>query len=79
MCELKYITPETDLTKIEPNDWDVVVGERGYQVYRVPGYVHTIASRSGNNEYWCCPVGTKPTHKNLIPFDGEPIVWGVHF
>lgn len=79
MTELKYITPETDLTNIESVDWDVEVGDRGYQVYRVPGYVHTISSRTGNNEYWCCPVGTKPSFKSLIPFDGEVINWGVHF
>jgi hypothetical protein len=77
MCELKYITPDTDLTNIKPIDWDVVVGNHKYQVYQVPGYIHSISSRSGNNEYWCCPYMETPTVDNLIPFDGEPVTWGV--
>lgn len=74
----RSIEKDTDLSFLrKPIGWDLEINGEPFDVYSVPGYYHTIGGRYGNNDYWCCPAGVKPTYKNLIGFCGEAPTWGI--
>lgn len=81
MVEMKYLSKDTDFSTLEMHkvNWDVVINGTPYQVYDIPGYVHTIGGRWGNNSYWCKPLldGEEPSYKNMIQFNSEPVNWGL--
>lgn len=81
MVEMKYLNKDTDFSTLEMHkvNWDVVINGTPYQVYDIPGYIHTIGGRWGNNSYWCKPLldGEEPSYKNMIQFNSEPVEWGL--
>jgi len=78
MSYFKLIQSDEDLKEIEPLDWDVVVEGVQYRVYRVPGYVHTIGGRWGDNDLWTCRRDVAPHVETLIPFRADdPVCWGI--
>lgn len=81
MSEIKLITENTDISKLEmfKFDWDVVIGSFPYQVVRIPGYVHTIGGNRGENDLWMYPRDVKPDYRNLIQYnlDGCGVCWGI--
>ncbi|MED3549982.1 hypothetical protein [Cytobacillus praedii] len=80
MADIKLIDENTDLSKLrKPLGWDLEIKGVPYDIYRVEGYVHTIGGKYGENCYWACPMGEKPTYENLIEFGGEAPTWGVTF
>lgn len=80
MTEIKLISENTDLSKIEMHeyDWDAVINDEPYKVYSIPEYVHTIGGRYHDNCLWCCPRNEEPTYYNLIPFNGEAPTYSIH-
>lgn len=58
-------------------NWDLVIGDKLYNVYRIPGFIHCIGGKYGENDYWCCPRNEEPTYENLIEFYGEPVRWAI--
>lgn len=80
MADIRLIKPDTDLSKYRPLPWDVVIHNRPYYVIDVPGYVHTIGGRFGENSYWAYPRDEKPTYENTIEFDCNHVVcWGIRY
>lgn len=80
MAKIKLIDENTDLSHLKkPIGWDLEVKGVPYDVYRVDGYNHTIGGKYGENCYWACPEGEKPTFENLIGFNGDAPTWGVIF
>jgi hypothetical protein len=80
MAEIKLIEETTDLSQLrKPIGWDLEVKGEPYDVYRVDGYIHTIGGKMGENNYWACPAGERPTFENLIEFNGDAPTWGVMF
>lgn len=51
MYEIKLVDRDTDLSKLKPLDWDVVINNRPYYVVKINGYVHTIGGHWGENDY----------------------------
>lgn len=48
MANLKLIKKDTDLTGVlHPIDWDAVLYDKEYQVYRADGFVHSVGGRWG--------------------------------
>ena len=80
MADIKLISEDTDMSKVKMYelDWDVSVNGKQYKVYRVPGFIHTLGGRWGENDYWACPRNENPTVENLWEFDGEPVRYGVY-
>lgn len=74
--DCKLITKETDLSNINKMGWDTYLKEQPLDVYKVNGYYHSIGGKWGNNDYWACPRGEKPTYNNLMEFSGEVCNWG---
>jgi hypothetical protein len=70
--EINLIDKTIDLSKFELDkyDWDVDVNGNKYDLYRIPGFVHTISGKRGANDLWCCPHGETPTVDNLIEYNG---------
>lgn len=80
MTQNKLIDETTDLSDLKkPYGLDLEVNGVPYDIYIVEGYVHTIGGRWGENSLWACPAGEKPTHENLIEFNGEAPTWGITF
>lgn len=77
MCEIKLITRETEFKGIELMPWDSCHNDVELHVYRIPGYIHSIGGKWGNNNYWCCKRGEKPTYENLYEFSGNVCNWGI--
>lgn len=84
MEEIRYITKDTDLSKIlHELSWDIVVaGEKykGFFVYdedpETGAIIHYNHSLGSDNDYtWCCPRDEKPSFENLIGFNGIPCRW----
>lgn len=78
-AEIRLINENTDMSKVEIHylDWDCVMHGQEFQILRIPGYVHTIGGRYGENDYWAVPRGVEPTNRNLYEFDGEAPTWGI--
>lgn len=80
MTNIKLITPDTDLSNCRLLPWDVVIHNRPYYVIDVPGYVHTIGGRWGENSYWAYPRDEQPSYDNLIEFSCDHVVcWGIRY
>lgn len=82
MTDIKLIKKETNFEelKMRKMDWDVVIGNRPYQVVRIEGYVHTIGGKWGDNNLWAYPRNEEPTYDNLIEFGSDsPVMWGIKF
>lgn len=80
MYEIKLVDRDTDLSKLKPLDWDVVINNRPYYVVKINGYVHTIGGHWGENDYWAYPRDEKPSYKNLIEFTSDEVVcWGIKY
>lgn len=77
MTEIKLIKKNTDLSILQPLNWDVVMNGKPFQVYRAPGFVHSIGGHWGENDYWACPYGEDPTYENLVEFSGYAVAWGI--
>jgi hypothetical protein len=77
MRDIKLITKDTDLSNIYMLDWDTYCNGIYYDVYNVDGYIHTIGGKWGENSFWACEKGEKPTFENLIEFGGEICSWGI--
>ena len=72
------IKKDSDISHIEYLDWDVVVKDQRYDVYRITNFIHTIGSTHGGaNDLWCCEEGEIPTFENLIGFNGRSVQWGI--
>lgn len=77
---IKLIKKDIDLSNIgQPMGWDLEVGGKPYDIYRVGGYIPTKGGDFEIKCYWACPAGEKPTYENLIAFDGDAPSWGVTF
>lgn len=79
MGKIKLIDKNTDLSRLKPIGWDLVIGDIPYDVYHVDGYFHTIGGRHGNNCFWACPAAEAPTYINMVQFNGEAPAWGIAF
>lgn len=83
MADFKMVSTDADIEVVKrcrPIDWDVVIQGRPYYVVRVPGYVHTIGGRFGDNDYWAYPRSEEPTLSNILEFDADTIVcWGIRY
>lgn len=80
MTDIKLIDENTDLSNLKrPIGWDLEIKGIPYDIYRVDGYNHTIGGKYGENCFWACATGEKPTHENLIEFNGDAPTWGVTF
>lgn len=80
MTEFKLIKKDTVLPLLYNLDWDVVINQRPYYVTRIPGYIHTIGDRYGENDYWAYPRDEKPCYENLIEFTADtPVCWGLTY
>lgn len=77
MAHIRLVDKDLDLTTLERVDWDVVCHGIEYQVYRVPGYVHSIGGRWGENDYWAAPRNESPTRKNLVEYCGCGPTYGI--
>jgi hypothetical protein len=80
MGEIKLIDKNTDISalKMEKYRWDLVVGNRPYQVVNIEGYVHTIGGKWGENSMWCYPRDEEPSYHNLVEYDGSGAAdWGI--
>lgn len=79
LIKIKLVDENTDLSNINPIDWDVVIKGQPYYVCRLEGYYHSIGGTYGNNCYWCYPRNEHPTFENLLQFNGAPVRWGFTF
>lgn len=79
MPNFKLISAETDLDSMDlvPLDWDAYVGDIPFHVYRIPGFVHSIVHKFGENDYWACRRNEKPTYHTLIKWNGYAPYWGI--
>ena len=77
MIETKLIKKDTDLSNISRMNWDTYWKDTPLYVYRVEGFYHSIVGRWGNNDYWCCRRGEKPTYETLMEFSGHTCNWGI--
>lgn len=78
MSEIKLINKDTILPKLTPFDWDLVIHGNLYYAVKIPGYIHTIGGRWGDNDIWAYPRDEEPSYKNLVEFDAEsPVCWGI--
>lgn len=77
MGDIKLITKYTDLSKVklEKIEWDAWYKITPLDVYRIPGFVHSIGGGWGENNYWCCKRGVNPNHETLMEFNGAPCQW----
>lgn len=75
MVSCKLITKDTNLSGIIKIGWDTYLNNEPLEVYHVDGHYHSIGGKRGNNDYWCCPRGEKPTFNNLMEFSGEACNW----
>ena len=68
--EIQLIDEKIDVSKLEliPYDWDIDVNGVKYDLYRIPGFAHTIGGKYGIYDLWACPRGETPTNKNLIEY-----------
>ena len=80
-ADIKLIDKDTDLSQVNMSklDWDIEVHNRPHDVYRLEGFIHSIGGHWGENEYWCCPRGEKPTYDNLMEFNGHVVQWGIEY
>jgi len=76
MYEIKLINKNSDLSKINRLEWDVVVNDEEYYVYHCPGFIHSIGGKRGYNDYWCCLRKENPSFETLREFNGESCRWG---
>jgi len=80
MAEINLIDEKTDLSQLKkPYGWDLEVKGVPYDIYRIEGYNHTIGGKWGENCFWACPSGEKPSFENLIEFNGDAPTWGISF
>lgn len=82
MSEFKYINKDTNISELEMHimPWDVIIHNRPYYAVRIPGYVHTVGGRFGNNDYWAYPRDQEPNYNNLIEFSCDNVVcWGIKY
>lgn len=79
MASIKLLDDKTDLSTIQMTelDWDVNVKGTEYRCFRIPGHIHTIGGKYGENDYWVCPREEEPSVKNLIEFDGKPVRYSI--
>lgn len=77
---MNFKSPKTqeDLKGISPVSWDACIGNVLYDVYDLPGFMHTQGGRYGDNCYWACPRYKEPSVSNLIGFNGRACNWGVN-
>jgi len=78
MGNFKLISKETDFENLKMYmiGWDAFCKGTNLDVYQIDGYMHTQGGKWGENCYWACPRGEKPTYENLHQFNGEPCSWG---
>lgn len=80
MTEIKLITKDSVLPTIKLLDWDVVINDRPYYAGYIPGYVHSIGGRWGENDIWAWPRDEDPCYENLVEFScNDPVCWGIEF
>ena len=61
-------------------NWDVELHGKPYQVIEVDGFVHTISSRYGENDYWAYPLDEELSYDNLVEFNGHRgACWGINY
>jgi hypothetical protein len=78
MSDIKVLKKDTDFSKIKmyKMNWDTLIYNDLYDVYRVEGYIHSIGGRMGENDLWACKRGEIPTYQNMLQFSGEACCWG---
>lgn len=76
MADIHLIKKDSKF-KAHKLNWDLVIKNKPYDVYRIPGFIHCIGGKYGENDYWCCPRDEEPTYDNLIEFNGEPVRWAI--
>ena len=81
MQSIRLIDRDTDISKLKIHKmyWDTVINGEPYFVVLIEGYIHTIGGKYGNNNLWAYPRNEKPSFKNLIQFDGEPVCLGINY
>lgn len=80
---IRLIDEETDLSKVKPLPWDLVVHGVPYYVAHVDGYVHTVRYHDGGEQaidLWCWPRNEKPAYENMAEYTlTEPVSWGIEY
>ena len=79
MCEIKLLDDNFDYSSLKPLDWDLVIHDVPYFVYRVDGYYHSLGGRNNNNDNYCCSRSEIPSKDTLIEYDNRfgPVNWGI--
>ena len=80
MAKIKLIKEDSILPPLRHMEWDVMVGSIPYYVVKIPGYVHTIGGKYGENDLWAYPRDKAPTYETLIEFDcDQPVACGIQY
>ena len=77
--EIKLFDKNSIIPEYKALNWDVVINDIPYFVAHFRGYVHTIGGRWGENDLWAWPRNSTPNLSNLLPFNGEPVSWGIDY
>lgn len=77
-CKSLKTDSKLDYNDLHPMKWDTYVDGEPVDVYSVGDYYHTIGGRYGVSNLYACPRGKLPTSKNLVPFNGEAVDWGMN-
>lgn len=79
-ADIRLIQKGTALPPLIPMDWDVVINGIPHYVVSIPGFVHTVGGRYGENDLWAYPRDKAPTYKTLVEFNCEsPVAWGISY
>lgn len=80
MSDICLIQKDTVLPSLIPMDWDVIINGMPHYVVKIPGYVHTIGGRYGENDLWAYPRDKAPTYETLVEFECDnPVSWGIRY
>jgi hypothetical protein len=77
MAEIKLINKDTNLKNIQIEwiRWDAYYGIIPLTIYKIPGYIHSIGGKWGENDYWCTKRGLDVNYETLMEFNGSPCNW----
>jgi hypothetical protein len=78
-ADIKLPNKNTNFSKMNKYDWDVVIGNQPMRVGRLEGYVHSIGGRYGFNELYAWHRDEEPCYENVIPFNGIAVNWGIEY
>lgn len=78
--KIRLIEKDTEIPKLYPLQWDVVVKGKPFYVARVPGYVHCIRGLGEPIDLWAWPRNEEPSYDNLVEYElDSPVAWGLNY